>query len=391
MSSRRSYSNPQGRAFCTLFDVNYVTRAVALYRSLESTQRSFTLRMFCMDDEARRLINGLDLPFAQTISTEELEAHDPALAGVRAMRSPVEYCWTATPAICLYCLETEPDLAEITYLDADLMFFSDCEPLFSELGTNSVLLTSHRFAPKYASWEADAGVYNVQFLTFRATADGLAALRWWHARCLEWCFDRRENGRFGDQKYLDDWTVRFAGVHVLQHPGGGVAPWNSSRERIVASARGLTVSDAPLVFYHCHGLEIYLDRWSQCWCGLITLVARLGVNVSSYRLRRRPVVMGWRTYPGYEVSGSRANMAEHRFVWEAYCRLIGQAYEDVRRIDPAFVSGSVRLSVRDLAFWIVRDAVPIGLRSRLGAVRRRLGLLTREERREEHRQAAVAS
>jgi len=115
----------ESRTFCTLFDVNYAVRALALYRSLEATHRSFTLRMFCMDDEAKRAIDGLALPFAETVSIGALEAHDPELAAVRPGRKAVEYCWTATPAVCLYCLERDPSLTEITYLDADLMFFSD--------------------------------------------------------------------------------------------------------------------------------------------------------------------------------------------------------------------------------------------------------------------------
>ncbi|MFN3270416.1 MAG: hypothetical protein ACK42G_07510, partial [Candidatus Kapaibacteriota bacterium] len=29
-----------------------------------------------------------------------------------------------------------------------------------------------------------------------------------------------------DQLYLDDWTERFKGVHVMKHLGGGLAAWN---------------------------------------------------------------------------------------------------------------------------------------------------------------------
>ena len=68
---------------------------------------------------------------------------------------------------------------------------------------------------------------------------GIAALRWWHDRCVEWCYQRFEDGKFGDQKYLDDWPDRFAGVHVVDHPGVGLAPWNVSRHELVLNGNGV--------------------------------------------------------------------------------------------------------------------------------------------------------
>ena len=76
----------------------------------------------------------LELDRLSVVSLDELEAHDPALLSTKTDRTPVEYCWTATPALPLYMLETRPELDEITYLDADLLFFADPEPLFEEMG-----------------------------------------------------------------------------------------------------------------------------------------------------------------------------------------------------------------------------------------------------------------
>jgi hypothetical protein len=246
------------REFCTLFDSRYLFKALALYQSLEVHSESFHLTALCLDDEAERLLGLLGLPNLSTLSLAELEGADPGLAATKADRSRFEYCCTMTPALPLYLLRTRPELNEITYLDADLFFFGDPEILFAELGGESVLITPHRF-PQYLRHYAANGIYNVQFMTFRRDERGLAALEWWHDRCLEWCYLRLEDGKFADQKYLDDWPERFEGVHVLRNPGGGLAPWNLDGVALRDENGSVTVDGEPLVFFHFHRVRMRGD------------------------------------------------------------------------------------------------------------------------------------
>jgi hypothetical protein len=147
----------------------------------------------------------------------------------------------------------------ITYLDADLFFFGDPAPIYDELGDRSIGIIGHRFPPSLIGLE-QFGVYNVGWLSFRRSAQALACLRWWRERCLEWCFDRCEDGRFADQKYLDDWPERFQGVAVLQHKGANLAPWNLARYTLSTHADDVLVDEQPLIFFHFHRLR-QLEGW----------------------------------------------------------------------------------------------------------------------------------
>ena len=74
-----------------------------------------------------------------------------------------------------------------------------------------------------------------------------------------------EDGKFGDQRYLDDWLDRFNSVVELQNLGGGVAPWNVQQYDIT-SKRGPVVckekqsgDEFSLIFYHFHGVTCRND------------------------------------------------------------------------------------------------------------------------------------
>lgn len=247
--------------FCTLFDSNYTSRGLALIESLKKTDEDCKIYVFAFDENIFEILIKLSLPNIVIISLEEFE--DKELLSVKKNRSKGEYCWTCTPSIIKYCIERY-NLQSCTYLDADLYFFGNSKELLEELGDKSVLITEHRYTPKYDQVKT-SGKYCVQFMKFKNNEHGLKILNWWRGRCLEWCYDRFEEGKFGDQKYLDDWMNRFDSVHELQHLGGGVAPWNMTQykyrsvdNQVILNSNG---TDYPLVFFHFHALKIYDDRY----------------------------------------------------------------------------------------------------------------------------------
>ena len=256
--------------FCTLFDSNYLTRGIALYESLKATCSEFHLYVVAFNDSCYQYLHKAPLEGLTPIMLKEFE--DAELLRIKPTRSSAEYCWTCTPSIILYCLKNF-DLPSCTYIDADMIFYHDPHLLFDEMGEKSIFITEHNYTREYDQSE-QSGKYCVQFMIFKNNQDGLAALTWWRDRCIEWCYARVEDGKFGDQKYLDEWHTRFAGVQVSENPGAGVAPWNVQHFRVSEMGGKKMIThhseqkSHPLIFYHFHGVKFYTDDKVSC-CGPI--------------------------------------------------------------------------------------------------------------------------
>jgi hypothetical protein len=242
--------------YCTLFDSFYLSRGIAMYESLKTWTSDFQLFIFAFDELSFNILNELDLKNVTTVSLQEFETAE--LLEAKKTRSKGEYCWTCTPSVISYVLNKHK-VPFCTYLDADLIFYSDPSVLIEEMINNrkNVLITEHRFSelPKLHG-QNRAGRFCVQFVTFMKESNSLMILDNWRNQCIEWCYARYEDGKFGDQKYLDEWPMLYPNVHILQHIGGGVAPWNIQQyifnlngESITGKIKntGLTFN---LVFYH---------------------------------------------------------------------------------------------------------------------------------------------
>lgn len=238
-----------------------------MYESLKKHSSDFHLYIFAFDGMSDEILRSLKLENVTVISLTELETEE--LLDVKAGRSKAEYCWTCTPSVISYVFENF-NTADCTYIDADLLFYSDPYVLIKEMEENgkNVLITEHRysFLPRLYE-EKRAGRFCVQFMTFKNESNSLFVLDFWRKQCIKWCFARHEDGRFGDQKYLDNWPEKYENVHILKHKGGGVAPWNIQKYRLLSDRNvfsgkvKLAGQKINLVFYHFQYVK-YLEDGS---------------------------------------------------------------------------------------------------------------------------------
>lgn len=241
------------RHYCTYFDKNYLLKGLALISSLQEHEpEPFILYLVCLDELTCDLVSRLGIGQVMAVPLSAIEDGDAGLAEARSNRTLVEYYWTLTPSIIAYFLRRFQDIELLTYLDADLFFFSSTDAIYRAGADGSILIHEHRFSDDLL-YLAKHGTYNVGLLCFRNDPNGLEALNWWRERCIEWCYERVEDGKFGDQLYLEDWPTRFKGVRILDHNGAGVAPWNQGRYDFTLISGGHPLVDGiPVLFYHFH-------------------------------------------------------------------------------------------------------------------------------------------
>jgi hypothetical protein len=235
--------------FVTLFDKNFLAHGLALNESLMRSVDSYTLWVICMDEITFNVISSMKLQSLRLIKLEDVETK--SLLGVKNDRTTAEYCWTITPFAPDFVFDVDPSIKEITYIDADMYVLNKkINNIFAEFekSKKSVLITKHAYSPEYDLSEI-SGIFCVQFMIF--TRDSSSYIRKnWQEQCIEWCFNRYENDKFGDQKYLDEWPEKYSDdVHILEQESLMLGPWNSTR---------FPYSDGAA--WHFHGLRINKDE-----------------------------------------------------------------------------------------------------------------------------------
>lgn len=235
--------------FCTLFDSNYASKGIALYLSLERYTDDFVLYVMGMDRKCQKILNAIGFKHMIVECIEDVDSLE--LEEAKGNRSRAEFCWTCGSFFTDYFLH-KYNLPDITYLDSDLMFFSSPQVVFDELERKNA---SVGLAPHFMKYPL-FGKYCVQYVYFKNDKDGCDCLQWWRNECLKWCYSRVEDGKYGDQKYLDCFADKFNHVCEIENRGVGVAYWNMNDNSYNDGYTYCKGQKWPTVFFHYSGINV---------------------------------------------------------------------------------------------------------------------------------------
>jgi len=233
--------------YVTLFDKKYLPHGLALYNSMCKFCLPFKLIILCVDDLTFNTLKALDLKHIQLLKLSDLENQN--LKKIKKKRTHVEYCWTLTPFSILFAFEFNPKINQITYIDSDIFFLKNPKKIFDELNKNKkeILITRHGFAKEYDQSHI-SGEFCVQFIPVKREA--LDIIDEWKKKCLKWCYNRAEDGKFGDQKYLELWPKKYhKRVHICENDKWFLAPWNAIRFNYYDG-----------IIWHFHAAKIFTDK-----------------------------------------------------------------------------------------------------------------------------------
>lgn len=167
----------------------------------------------------------------------------------------IEFSTCLKPYITMRLLES---FENVIFLDPDTCVFNSLQPILDDLALHSIVLTPHYTTPQTDDpSESDIGMmrfgsFNLGFFAIRHSQQGIAFLKWWSARCIEYCYMESQFGLSTDQKWVAIAPCFFEDLYVSFNLGYNAAPWNSFERKISKIGDGsyLVNNKYPLIFFH---------------------------------------------------------------------------------------------------------------------------------------------
>ncbi|MDF2546533.1 MAG: hypothetical protein K0R93_1431 [Anaerosolibacter sp.] len=245
-------------AYCIIVSKYRLYQVIALCRSIEKYVNGHTtseIFILCMDTETYDILKKIKLTQVTLLQLYDIETNELRL--IKKQRRLNEYCWTLKPVLLDFILDRFPSIHRVTHLDVDLYFFNDPRPIFENQGKCSVLLSDHDYPDDVKEHsERMVGKVNSGFVSFIRNENGIACLKWWKIRCIEWCYDRIEPNRFSDQKYLEEAPHLFEGICYIKTHGVNIAPWNEKKYTVSLRNNEICVNNDRLIMYHFGGFRL---------------------------------------------------------------------------------------------------------------------------------------
>lgn len=258
-------------SFCTLTTLEYLPKCLALLSSIEKHTDSFHLWICCMDIATYEILSKMQLRNVTVLALSEIE--NESLRSVKGVRKEYEYCWTLKAPLLLHIFENYKDVESLLYVDSDVFLFSSPERCFELTNRHPVLLTCHNFSQSFKHLYKKKGRINAGIIGFKRCSTAVRYLKWWKRKCIEWCYDVVLEGKFADQKYLEEFIKPSGGAYVEESIGMNAAVWNVKDAEVRVKDGSLQIDGNQLVFYHFSSFlvlnvnEFDLWRWDNLGIG----------------------------------------------------------------------------------------------------------------------------
>jgi len=238
--------------FCTIVSGEYICQGLAMYNSIKRHTPEFHLWILCVDELVYNLLEQLDLEKVTLLSLDNIV--DEKLSKVKQKRNLDEFCWTLKASLLSYLLNNHWNLESIVYVDADLYFFTDASVIFRDWGEGSVYVTKLGLSSK---WAKKVGKYSSGLIGIKRDDVGGECLEYWKRKCIDWCYDKFDEQRWRDQKYIEEWeNIAGSALVVSENSGINLGPWNITKGKVSMRNSAYYFNEAQLALYHFSGFEV---------------------------------------------------------------------------------------------------------------------------------------
>lgn len=241
---------------CTVFDKDYLLKGLAMINSIQKTSPRVTkFWVLCLDDDTFRQLEKLRLEDLVLVNIDDFA--DKEVLALREVRAWREFCWTLAASFLHFVNSISPIGTIVAYVDADCYFFSDLTIITDALNSNyQILIHEHRFSPDRLKWEKSSGRFNVGVVAGIVGDQFNLCISNWRKQVIAECVLDPENGKCGDQTYLNSWPEKYTKLLIMPQKGAGVGPWNMANYVISQESKKIKIDEENLIFFHFSRFKI---------------------------------------------------------------------------------------------------------------------------------------
>ncbi len=216
-----------------------------MYESAIKYNPSSIFYILALDCKIIQFVSEKKLVNLKIVKLQEVEKKYQCLKIAKKNRSKIEYYFTLSSFFIKYVRSTF-NIVDCYYIDSDIIFVRNFKKEDQSYKNKSIVIIKQNWKEKFGKFNVGLIFFNFKF------KETLQILNRWSKNCFEWCYDRCEEGKYADQKYLDKWPDQGKYLLILEPINSVMAPWDLKKNYIPLLAK----QKKKFFAYHYHDLEL---------------------------------------------------------------------------------------------------------------------------------------